>query len=100
MQWASPTMPGRHTGHLTSTERVRKAQARRAYGCTPRLGTGIIVSVAFTDETSEVKAGTVELRSASNQLVIGSFTLNDLMYIGNGATQQLLKLLELLVRML
>jgi hypothetical protein len=44
------------------------------------------------DEKSELKAGTVELKSAGNYLIVGSFRINDLMSFGTAPTNQILEI--------
>lgn len=46
----------------------------------------------FADEKSELKAGTVELKSATSLLIIGSFRINDLISFGTAPTNQILEI--------
>jgi hypothetical protein len=53
---------------------------------------GGIKAGIFQDEKSELKAGTVELKSAGNHLIVGSFRINDLMSFGTAPTNQILEI--------
>jgi hypothetical protein len=53
---------------------------------------GGVVPGVHVDEKSELKAGTVELKSATSLLVVGSFRINDLISFGTGPTNQILEI--------
>jgi hypothetical protein len=51
-----------------------------------------VVPTGFVDERSELKAGTLELKSATSQLVVGSFRINDLVSFGTAPTNQIVEI--------
>ncbi len=46
----------------------------------------------FQDEKSELKAGTLELKSAGSHLIVGSFRINDLVSFGSAPTNQIVEI--------
>ncbi len=53
---------------------------------------GGVVPGPYDDEKSELKAGTLELKSAHNALVVGSFRINDLVSFGTAPTNQIVEI--------
>jgi hypothetical protein len=51
-----------------------------------------VVPTGFVDEKSEMKAGTLELKSATSLLVVGSFRINDLVSFGTAPTNQIVEI--------
>jgi len=53
---------------------------------------GGVVPTGFDDEKSELKVGTLELKSGHNALVVGSFRINDLVSFGTAPTNQIVEI--------